>query len=153
MTGDFSTDDLLEQARERLRELEETAVDELGDRIELQPGQHFLGKWRTDEVSMRTKDGETFTVYGLWDVEGKPRFHYRNAALVVEIEANRPSVGDAIVIVRGEDREFEVDGEKRTVHRYAVRCRSSSIPLPALSATESDQTAGGGGRQDDIPFL
>jgi hypothetical protein len=143
-------DDLLERARERLRELEETAVDELGDRVELQPGEHFRGRWRADEVSMRTKNGETFSVYGLWDAEGKPRFHYRNAALADEIDSVRPNVGDEVLILRGEkDREFELDGETKKAHRYAVRCKPSTAPLPALPS--GDQPAEPE-PDDGIPF-
>jgi hypothetical protein len=91
------------------------------------------------------------SVFGLWDQDGKPRFHYKNAALQDEIDAARPGVGDEIVIVRGEDREYEVDGETRRAYRYAVRCKPSSAPLPALPAPESDRPAEQP-RDDGIPF-
>jgi hypothetical protein len=140
-------DDLLKQARERLRELEETEPDELGQRVELAVGDYFQGRWR-GEGTMKTKEGDTFPVYLLWDREGKARFHYRNAALVDEIDAAQPSIGDEIVIVRGEDREYEVEGETRRAYRYAAKVQPSSAPLPAL-APGGDQPAL---RDDDIPF-
>jgi hypothetical protein len=123
-------DDLLGEAQARLREQEENSNEELGERVALERGEHFLGRWR-GEITMHTKDGDSFPVYGLWDSEGQPRFHYRNAALADEIAECNPAIGDVIVIVRGEeDYEFEFEGESRTKHRYAVRTRSSSEPLP-----------------------
>jgi hypothetical protein len=90
---------------------------------------------------MRTKEGEAILVFALWDTDGRHRFHYRNAALVTEIDASRPDVGDEIVIVRGEDVEFEKAGETRTMHRYAVRVKPSPDPLP-----------GGASDHDEPPF-
>jgi hypothetical protein len=128
--------DLLEEARKRLEELEEIGNDELGERIELDPGEYFRGRWRADELVMRTKEGDEFPVYGLWDANGKPRFHYRNAALVAEIDAAKPAIGDEIVLVRGEDRSFETKGgELRTMHRYAVSTKPCDDPLPAEAAS------------------
>jgi hypothetical protein len=135
------TDDLLEQTRARLRELEEQSrdSDELGDRVELAPGDYFRGRYR-GETTMRTKDGEEITVVALWDVGGKHRFHYQNAGLISELDAAKPDVGDEIVIVRGQDVAFEKGGETRTMHRYAVRTKPSAAPLP------------GGAEKPDIPF-
>ena len=51
-----------------------------------------------------------------------------------------------IVIVRGEeDYEFEVNGEARTKHRYAIRTRPSKEPLPSGNALPR-------AKRDDIPF-
>jgi hypothetical protein len=52
------------------------------------------------------------------------------AALRSELDTARPNVGDDVVIVRGDDRAFEVNGEPRTMHRYAVAARPSEGPLP-----------------------
>jgi hypothetical protein len=124
-----STDDLLNEARRRLQELEEAEGDELGDRVDLQPGEHFAGRYR-GEVTMMTKDGDSVPVVGLWGEDGRARFHYKNASLVSELDDVRPSVGDALVIVRGEDREYESGGELRRMHRYSVATRPCSDPLP-----------------------
>lgn len=131
MSDELNPDALLEQARARLRELEEQADtgDELGERITLEPGEHFLGRYR-GEAEMRTRDGETITVFAFWDSNGGKRFHYQNAALVHEIDAAKPAIGDDVVLVRGEDREFEVQGEQRTMHRFAVRSRPNPNPPP-----------------------
>jgi hypothetical protein len=128
------TDELLEQAQARLRELEEQDDgDELGDRVELAPSEHFRGRWRGEAV-MRTKEGDTFPVFALWDADGKPRFHYKNAALLVEVDESRPGIGDEIVIVRGEDREYEAQGEE---------------PLPGQAAPPAQ---GELGQDEEIPF-
>jgi hypothetical protein len=138
-----NTDDLLEQTRARLRELEEQSRDseELGDRVELAPGDYFRGRYR-GEATMRTKGGDEITVVAVWDGDGKNRFHYENAGLRAELDAARPDVGDEIVIVRGQDVEFEKDGETRTMHRFAVRTKPSADPLPG--GTEKPDA--------DIPF-
>jgi hypothetical protein len=137
--------DLVEQARARLRELErgDDEADELGERVELQPGDYFLGRWRSDALVMRTRDGEAVPVFGLWDFDGRRRFHYKSAALVAEIDAFKPAVGDTVAIVRGQDVQFEKDGEQRRMHRYAVRVKPNSEPLPEGGAPEGD---------DDVPF-
>jgi hypothetical protein len=143
MSDELNPDDLLEQARARLRELEENGDgDELGDRVELAIGDYFQGRYR-GEVFMRTKEGDELPVVALWDDAGRNRFHYRNAALVAELDAARPDVGDEIVIVRGEDVSFEKGGEQRTMHRFAIRTRPSSEPLPG-NAQLSDG--------DELPF-
>jgi hypothetical protein len=146
MSDERVADELLEQARARLRELEELSDEagELGERVALLPGDHFRGRWRSDGLEMRTKEGETLLVYGLWDEGGKRRFHYQNAALIVEVEAARPAVGDEVVIVRGEDRSFETQDELRTMHRYAVSSKPCPEPLP--------EEAGGHDGEDFPPF-
>ena len=140
-------DALLAEARQRLQELEAIEPDELGERVDLEPGGHFVGRWR-GEATMRTKGGEAVSVYALWDQDGKPRFAYKHAALVAEIEENRPEIGDEIVIVRGEDREFEAQGEQRRMYRYAARVRPSSEPLPGQAAPTRSQLAA----DEDLPF-
>jgi hypothetical protein len=128
-----STDDLLNEARRRLEELEEVEGDELGDRVELQPGEHFAGRYR-GPVTMMTKDGDSVPVVGLWGEDGRVRFHYKNASLVSELDEVMPDIGDKIVIVRGEDREYETGGELRRMHRYSVAKGRCSDPLPGARA-------------------
>jgi hypothetical protein len=138
MSEQLNTDDLLEQARARLRELEEQDTgDELGERVALAPGDYFRGRFR-GEATMVNKEGERIPVVALWDLDGRLLFHYRNASLVAELDASRPEIGDEIVIVRGEDVEFEAQGGQRTMHRYAVRVRPSTEPLPGEAAQDED---------------
>jgi hypothetical protein len=140
-----ASEDLLEQAQARLQELEQLGDGgDLGDRVELEPGEHFAGRFR-GEATMHTKDGDSFPVIALWDAAGSFRFHYRNAALVEELVECDPAVGDELVIVRGEDYAFEVDGEPRTKHPYAVRTRASSDPLPGGGEAPADD-------DDEVPF-
>jgi hypothetical protein len=127
----MSEDELLAEARARLHELEEQGgeSDELGERVELAPGDYFRGRFR-GEAAMRTKEGDLITVVALWDNDDRPRFHYRNRSLADELELSRPTIGDEIVIVRGDDVEFEAQGEQRRMHRYSVAVRNSGAPLP-----------------------
>jgi hypothetical protein len=142
-------DDLLEEARARLRELEELGGDELGDRVELEPGDHFAGRYR-GELTMRTKDGDQVAVVGLWGADARSRFMYRPTMLAAELEETRPNVGDRIVIVRGDDRVWETaDGEARRMHRYSVAVRPSTEPL---RGAVTPPTPGELADDDGIPF-
>jgi hypothetical protein len=144
MSEEHVSADLLEQARARLRGFEgkDNESDDLGERVQLAPGDHFLGRYRGEAI-MVNKEGDQIPVVALWDADGRHRFHYRNASLVSELDAARPEVGDAIAIVRGEDRSFEAKGgELRTMHRYAVSTKPSTEPLPNGSV-DSDA---------DVPF-
>jgi hypothetical protein len=137
-------EELLSEARARLTEPEGQGGGELGDRVELDEGEHFLGRWRGTGV-MNTRAGEQLEVFTLWDQDDRPRFHYRNTNLVEEIAAANPSIGDEIVIVRGNDVAFEKQGERRTMKRFAVRARPSTKPLPAGAQPS-------GALDADIPF-
>jgi hypothetical protein len=139
-----SSEDLLAQAQARLQELEQLGDGgDLGDRVELESGEHFAGRFR-GEATMHAKDGDSFPVIALWDEDGGLRFHYRNAALVEELLECDPAIGDELVIVRGQDYAFEVNGEPRTKHRYAVRIRPSPDPLPGRGEQPADD--------DEVPF-
>ena len=83
-----AADELLERARRRLHELEE-ADDELGERIELAPGEHFRGRYR-GTVTMTSREGDAVEVVGLWDEDGRPRFHYKTTAIISELDALAP---------------------------------------------------------------
>jgi hypothetical protein len=146
------TDDLLDQARQRLEELEEEGeADDLGERVELDELDTFLGRWRGEGV-MRTKERGSVDVYLLWDRDGAKRFHYRNTRLVWEIEDLKPQIGDEIAIVRGED--LEAQGDRNPTQRYAVKIRPCSDPLPG-EEPKGELSAKGGQLADDeeLPFL
>jgi hypothetical protein len=138
-------DELLAEARKRLGELEEKAAGELdwGDKLDLEPGDSFHGRFRGESTG-RGKDGGEFGLVLFWDHDGKHRFTFVTAALRAELDTVRANVGDEIVVVRGDDRAFEVHGEPRTMHRYAVATRPSDAPLPDESAPPD--------LDDGIPF-
>ncbi len=128
-----SADDLLERARARLREQEEAedVNSELGYEIALGAGDVFRGRWRSDALPMQTKKRGLISVYGLWDEQGNPCFFFQHTRLVWEVEEQKPQVGDEVVIVRGEDADWETrDGELRTTYRYAMAVQRSDAPLP-----------------------
>jgi hypothetical protein len=143
------SDELLTEARLRLQELEKQQKDDevdWGDRIELQPGDSFVGRWK-GETEGHNKDGGTFTVYLLWDRDGKRRFMFQTTRLGWEIRDLAPAVGDEIAVVRGTD--LLAQSGRSPTQRYAVRSRPCSDPLPETpSETGGEQLA----VDDDIPF-
>jgi hypothetical protein len=124
-------DELLAEARQRLAELEEKQAGDVdwGEKLDLQPGASFRGRYR-GETTGTSKDGGEFGLVLLWGPDGEHRFTFVTAALRSELDTVRPDVGDEIVVVRGDDRAFEVNGEPRTMHRYAVAARPSEAALP-----------------------
>jgi hypothetical protein len=141
--------ELLTEAQLRLQELEKQQQDDevdWGDRVELDPGDSFVGRWK-GETEGRGKDGGTFTVYLFWDRDNKRRFMFQTTRLGWEIRDLAPQLGDEIAVVRGTD--LPAQSGKNPTQRYAVRSRPCSDPLPE-TPTE------GGGEQlavdADIPF-
>lgn len=144
-----NTDELLEQTRRRLQELESRQEDDevdWGERVELEPGDSFVGRWK-GETEGRTKEGGAFTVYLFWGRDGKRRFMFQTARLGWEIRDLQPAIGDEVAVVRGSD--LPAQSGKNPTQRYAVRARPCSDPLPeAEKADESAQLAAG----DEFPF-
>jgi hypothetical protein len=147
MSGD-SWDDLLAEARQALAD-QKDVNSELGDDMSPQPEQHFAGRWRGSGV-MVTKERGTVGVYLVWDRDGKPGFLYQHAGLIAEVDAEQPQLGDEVLVLRGETREFEKDGETRRSFPYVLRRRPSSEPLPEADPVELLE--GGDKPDDDIPF-
>lgn len=131
-------DEMLAEANKRLAE-QEGGGSNLGDRVELDEGGNFSGRYR-GATMLSTANGER-TAYLFWDASGAERFEWESAGLAEEMDEAGPQVGDKIAIVRGPDYNFEVNGEPRSKKKYAVAVRASEEPLPAGKA------AG-----DDIPF-
>jgi hypothetical protein len=144
------TDELLEQTRRRLQELESKQEDDevdWGERIELDPGESFVGRWK-GETEGRNKEGGTFIVYLFWDRDGKRRFMFQTARLGWEIRDLAPAVGDEIAVVRGAD--LPAQSGKNPTQRYAVRARPSSDPLPKTE--KADESGAQLGADDEFPF-
>lgn len=134
-------DELLEQARARLTEQQEAGDvnASLGEEMTPEPGGHLAGRWR-GKGQMATKRG-TIDVYLVWNRDGAPGFLYQSARLVREVDAERPEVGDRVLVLRGETEEFEKDGETHQVFPYVLRREPCSDPLPDGTAAD-----------DGIPF-
>lgn len=146
MSGD-GWDELLAEAQQRLveqQEQERTGNAELGDEMTPAEEAHFAGRWR-GVGRMLTKHGER-DVFLVWDNDGKPGFLYRHARLMLEVDAERPEVGDEVLVLRGPTEFFEKDGERREVFPYVLRKRACSDPLPG-EPVNAGQPDG-----DDIPF-
>jgi hypothetical protein len=149
--------DLLGEARERLRQLMQEEGEnpnaEAGEVIEVEEGEHFEGRWRSNDGMLHTKRGKV-GVYLLWDKAGKPRFHFQQAALVEWVEELQPQVGDEVLILRGPTKTWEQDGETHKKFRYVLRCRPCSDPLPGAELKPAESTQSGPlGPDEDLPFL
>jgi hypothetical protein len=72
---------------------------------------------------------------------------YRHTRLVQEVDAEKPKVGDRVLVLRGETETFEKDGQQRTIYPYVLRRQQCDDPLP------DQTTVAGGGADDDIPFI
>jgi hypothetical protein len=147
MSGD-SFDELLREAEEALRERQEHEPNVgIGDDMSPGAGEHLRARWRGDG-EMATKERGVIPVYLVWDVDGRPGFVYQHSQLVQEVEAERPQVGDEVVIVRGEDRHFTTKGgEERTVFPYVLKRRECADPLPGATAELPEAAS-----DEDIPF-
>ena len=118
------TDDLLNQARENASERPDA---DWGERVTLEPGDSFLGRWR-GQTSTASEYGEQ-PVYLLWDREGVERFLYGGrATLDRKIEQLAPGEGDEIAIYRESN---ETTDKGRTVHRYGVASQMTMEELPS----------------------
>lgn len=149
MSGRDDWDELLNEARERLREQEEDDPNsELGDEMTPEPGAHFQGRWR-GEGKMTTKERGLIPVFLVWGRgNDEPGFLYAHSKLVDEVAAERPQVGDEVLVLRGETKAFEKNGEQRSVYPYVLRKRECSDPLPALGEPGQDQPAD----EDALPY-
>jgi hypothetical protein len=146
MTDTF--EELLAAARKSLAEQQDGAGgnDELGEDQTPDENGYFAGRWR-GEGQMTTRRGDAVRVFLVWDRAGAPGFLYAHARLVAEVDAERPQVGDDVVVLRGEDEHFEKDGQQRTIFPYVLRKQACGDPLPGPPAEA------GGGADDDIPFM
>jgi len=147
------SDELLTEARLRLQELEQQQADDeidWGERVELEPGDSFIGRWRGDAIG-RSKEGGAFTVYLFWDREGEHRFMFQTTRLGWEIDDLKPAVGDEIAVVRGTD--LPAQSGRNPTQRYAVRARPCSDPLPGEADVQREnEGAAQLAVDDDIPF-
>lgn len=152
MSGGFDNlDGLVAEAKAALREQEDDPNTGLGDDMTPAPEAYFRGRWR-GTGAMQTKRGLT-GVYLVWDTDGKPGFLYQHARLVQQVDEQEPQIGDLVVVLRGEARAFERDGEARQTYPYVLRKRECSDPLPVSGeAGELEAQTGGGPDDDDLPF-
>jgi hypothetical protein len=147
-----SWDALFAEAEAALEKAAEDPNAELGDEMTPQPEGRFGGRWRGDGT-MVTKRHGTIGVYLVWSADGKPGFLYQHGMLVQQVEEQRPQVGDLVVVLRGETREYEKDGEARKSYPYVLRKRKCSDPLPDSSAThELEAGSSEPPTDDDAPF-
>jgi hypothetical protein len=149
MGGDW--DELLAEARQKLaaqREQAKAGNAALGDEMTPAEEAHFAGRWR-GEGTMQTKHGPR-DVFLVWDRDGMPGFLYRHAGLVLEVDAERPEVGDEVIVLRGRTECYERDGESRRKYPYVLRRRPSSDVLPGV--VEAAGTGGPLADHEDLPF-
>jgi hypothetical protein len=139
-------DELLEEARKALHEHDEGNRD-LGEDLTPAPEAHVAGRWR-GTGTMATKRGQ-IDVYLIWDRDDRPGFLYQHARLVQEVDAERPQVGDRVLVLRGPTETFEKGGETRTIYPYVLRRQECSDPLPEAAPSQLE----GEDADDELPFL
>jgi hypothetical protein len=133
-------DELLREARERLAA--DTGRGDLGEGMTPEAGSAFRGRWRGESV-MQTQAGER-QVFLVWDEDCRPGFLYAHARLVAEVDEQRPSIGDRVLVLRGDDESFVANtGDERTIFPYALVVRPCVEPLPDRLSPIGDE---------DIPF-
>lgn len=135
MSGD-GWDDLLARARDRAAQTAATP-DEWGYRVQLEPGDTFVGRW-CGETTDLGNDGRR--VFLLWDSDGEACYSRFYAALGREVDQARPTVGDTVAIARGNDY-VSAHG---TGYSFGLVVEPNGAPLPGAA-----KEAGSG---DDIPF-
>jgi hypothetical protein len=113
--------------------------EDWGDELKLAEGEHFSGRFRGTVVD--TKWDPPRDVFLLAGPHGRLFFLRSRAMLASEFREADPSVGDAVVIVRGPD----ANGKNGAYHVYSVRSRPSAAAMPEAKATQL-------GPDDDLPF-
>jgi hypothetical protein len=91
-------DDLVEKARERA-ETPPTPAD-WGYRVQLDPSDSFVGRWRGEAVDEQNANRRIFL---FWDSNDQPCFSRTYTALAREIDRVQPTLGCTIVVYRGDD--------------------------------------------------
>jgi hypothetical protein len=124
------SDDLIARAKERAESA--PIPEDWGYRIQLEPDDSFVGRWRGETVDEAHDDRRIFL---FWDRDDQLCFSRSYAALNREIDAAAPTVGCTVVIVRGEDYV----GQQGTGYAFGVVVEPNDEPLPDVV-------------EDDVPF-
>jgi hypothetical protein len=136
----MSDDDLITRARQRA---ESGGVDESwGTLLDLEEDETFDGRYR----GATTDPDNGRAIWPLWDQDDELRWSRNYASLEREMEKAAPSIGDRIVIYRGDNYKTAYDGDKGPKGRsFGVVCEPSDRPLPASVDASGDTV-------DGIPF-
>jgi hypothetical protein len=120
--------DLATRAKARA---ESGGVDESwGERLELEEGETFVGRYRGSDVDEKNSR----TVWLFWDGAGELYWSRSYAALDREMDAASPAIGDRVAIHRGPNYATQYDDEDGPKGRaFGVVCESSDEPRPAGS--------------------
>jgi hypothetical protein len=113
--------DLLSRTKERAEA--SPVPEEWGYRVQLDEGEHFIGRWRGETID---EANENRRIFLLWDEDCEPCFSRFYAALGREIDRAGPSVGDTIVVFRGKD----YIGKEGTGYAFGVETEPNEAPLP-----------------------
>jgi hypothetical protein len=141
-------DELIARAKERA----ETAPtpEEWGYRVQLDENDVFAGRWRGETTD---PDNDDRRIFLFWDEDGELCFHRFYAALGREVDRVQPTVGDTVVVARGNNYRSQYDdpGEE-TGQSYGLEAEPCSDPLPgeaqAAAARGSAQLAD----DEEFPF-
>lgn len=117
------TDDLLNRARES--EAEKPDNENWGDRVTLEVGEAFAGRWRGETIATGGDYGDQ-RLFLLWDADLQERYMRGHKALASKIDKASPSIGDSVVIYRGEDYV----SSNGTGYSYGIATEPNDEPLP-----------------------
>jgi hypothetical protein len=120
--------------------------DEWGYRVQLGVGDSFTGRYRGETSDQASDDRRVFL---LWDDDGDPCWSRSYASLGREMERARPTIGDSIAIVRGEDYPT---GYGNPGQSYGLEVESCADLLPETEAARDDGKSAGHDDDDGVPF-
>jgi hypothetical protein len=137
MSGDY--DELIARARTRSEGSSFDIPASWGESIDVDENESFVGRYRG-----RTEGPRGEAIFLFWDEEEQLRFSWHRFRLEQEMERLSPTVGDTVVIFRGENYKtrFDDDGEA-SGYAFGVETEPNSAPLPNGSEGTDD---------DELPF-
>jgi hypothetical protein len=140
----MSRDDLISRAMGRAEA--PPTPEEWGQRITLNEGDAFVGRWRGEAID---EDNDDRRVYLLWDEDGQPCYHRSYAALDREIDRIQPQPGETVAIARSNDYRTQYDAEGETSGQsYGAEKEPNADPPPSGPASGSAQLAA----DDEFPY-
>jgi hypothetical protein len=104
--------------------------DEWGSPIVLEVGELFRCRFRG------FGEGGQSGAYLFWDMSGELRFIWSNASLRREIDREKPTIGDDVVLARSENYRTQYQGpdEEPAGYSFGVATRRNDSPVPATPA-------------------
>jgi hypothetical protein len=129
---------------ERARADAKDRGDDWGERLDLEPGDEWEGRWLGEVTAAPNewRDREQ-RVFLLVEADGRRRHIYARSRLERKVDALVPQRGDNVAIFRDAD-EYGSGG--RTIHAYGFALEANDTPIPEPPAGYEEPAEG------DIPW-